>query len=59
MVFLNKYFLSLRSDSFGVSGEHGGLPDVVQPEVQHAHTLQTFGGGGGGKSVTMPTKHDL
>ena len=31
----------LWCDSLGVPGEHARLPDVVQPQVQHGHTLHT------------------
>lgn len=26
--------------AFGIPGEHGGLADVVQPQVQHGYSLQ-------------------
>ena len=30
----------LGGEPLGVAGEHGGLPDVVQAQVQHRHSLQ-------------------
>ena len=30
----------LRSQPLGVAGEHAGLPDVVQPQVEHGDPLQ-------------------
>lgn len=33
---------SSRGQTFGVTGEHGGLAYVMQAEVQHGHSLQTY-----------------
>merc|ERR1712192_147707 len=30
-----------RSQSLGVPGEHGGLPDVVKTQVEHTHPLHS------------------
>ena len=32
-----------RCEPLGVAGEHGGLPDVVQPKVQHRHSFKAWG----------------
>ncbi len=33
----------LRCEPLGVAGEHGGLPDVVQPKVEHRHSFKAWG----------------
>lgn len=38
---LSEQLLSGRQ-AFGIPGEHGGLTDVVQPQVQHGHSLQPY-----------------
>ena len=33
---------SSRSEPFRVPGKHAGLPDIVQPQVQHGHPLHAY-----------------
>ena len=34
--------VSSRSEPLGIPGEHAGLPDVVQAQVQHGHPLHAY-----------------
>ena len=43
----------LRSQPLGVAGEHAGLPDVVQPEVEHGDSLQPDATPGVGRTAVL------
>ena len=42
-----------RSESLGVTWEHGSLPDIMKIQVQHDHTLKTWEGRDGNSVECM------